>query len=113
VTAAGTPPTRTGLDPRFAAALSYVGGLVTGVLFLILEKENRYVRFHAMQSTIAFLAVLVAHLLLNSAPIFGGLLSWIFVVVVIVVWVVLIFKAFKGEQYKLPYIGDWAEEQTR
>jgi uncharacterized membrane protein len=105
--------TRSGLDPKFAAALAYVGGLLTGVLFLILEKENRYVRFHAMQSTVVFFAVLLLHLLLNSTPIFGGLLSWLFVAAVIVLWVVLIINAFQGKQYKLPYIGDWAEEQTR
>jgi uncharacterized membrane protein len=105
--------TRTGLDPKLAAALSYVGGLLTGLLFLFLEKENRFVRFHAMQSTIVFLTVLVVHLLLSSTPIFGGLLSWVFVVGVIAIWVFLIVKAFKGEQYKLPFIGDWAEAQTR
>ena len=104
---------RSRLDPKFAAALAYVGGLLTGVLFLIWEKEDRFVRFHAMQSTIAFLGVVVAHLLLSSTPIFGRLFSWIFVIAVAVMWVFLMIKAFKGQWYKLPYVGDWAEQQTK
>jgi uncharacterized membrane protein len=104
---------RFGLDPKFAAALAYVGGLLTGILFLFLEKEDRFVRFHAMQSTIAFLGVLIAHQLLSSTPLFGRLFSWIFVIAVAVMWVFLIVKAFKGQRYKLPYVGDWAEQQTK
>lgn len=104
---------RFGLDPKFAAALAYLGGLLTGILFLIVEKENRFVRFHAMQSTVVFLGVVVAHQLLSSTPIFGRLFSWIFVIAVAVMWAVLMFKAFKGQRYKLPYIGDWAEQQVK
>ena len=52
------------LDPNVAAALAYLGGVLSGIVFLVLEKQNRYVRFHAMQSTITFLLVLVADLLL-------------------------------------------------
>ena len=104
---------RSGLDPKFAAALAYVGGLLTGLLFLFLEKEDRFVRFHAMQSTIAFLGVVIAHLLLSSTPIFGRFFSVIFVIAVAAMWLFLMFKAFKGQWYKLPYVGDWAEQQTK
>ena len=52
------------LDPNVAAALSYLCGMLSGIAFLILEKQNRYVRFHAMQSTITFILVLIADLLL-------------------------------------------------
>ena len=48
-----------------------------------------------------------------ARPSSAGLLSWLFVAAVIVLWVFLIINAFQGKQYKLPYIGDWAEEQTR
>ena len=50
----GDTSTTLKLDPNLAAALAYLGGMLSGIAFLILEKENRYVRFHAMQSTITF-----------------------------------------------------------
>jgi uncharacterized membrane protein len=66
---ADTDRSTTSLDPNIAAALSYGLGWVTGVAFLLMEHENRFVRFHAMQSTIVFLALSVACILLQSIPI--------------------------------------------
>lgn len=103
----------TGLDPKFAAALAYVGGVITGILFLVVEKRESFVRFHAMQSTITFLGVIVLYPFVSSVPFVGRAMSWVFILAVAVLWVFLIFKAFKGERYKLPYIGDWAEERVR
>ena len=107
------PGWRGGLEPRFAAALSYLGGALTGILFLIIEKQNRFVRFHAMQSTITFLGVVVVHFVLRGVPVIGPVLTFAFVVGIVVLWVVLIVKAFSGERYKLPYIGEWAEQQIK
>ena len=111
----GTPsgPTRTGLDERLAAALAYVVGPFSGVAFLLLEKENRYIRFHAMQSTMVFLALGVLQLMVINVPIVGRLLAVPYLLAVVVLWALLMLKAFRGERYKLPYIGDWAEQQTR
>lgn len=101
------------LDPNLAAALSYLGGLVSGLIFLAIEKQNRYVRFHAMQSTITFVLVLLADLLLMGLGVLGWLLAVPFIVAVVVLWVFLMFKAMSGVQYKLPYVGEWAEQQLR
>jgi uncharacterized membrane protein len=102
-----------GLDPKFAAALAYVGGAMSGILFLIVEKTDPFVRFHAMQSTITFLVVVVLYPFVVSVPLVGRPLSWAFVIGVGVLWVFLIVKAFMGERYKLPYVGDWAEGQVK
>jgi uncharacterized membrane protein len=109
---AARAPGGTGLDPKFAAALAYVGGAMSGILFLLVEKKDLYVRFHAMQSTITFLGVVVLYPFVMSVPFVGRVLSWVFVIGVGVLWAFLIFKAFMGERYKLPYIGDWAEDRT-
>lgn len=107
-------PSRTSrLDPNLAAALAYVGGAVTGIIFLLVENENRYVRFHAMQSAVTFLGVLIVHLILGGLPLIGWALYLPFILGVVVLWFVLMFKALRGEQYKLPYIGDWVEQQLR
>ena len=105
--------TQTGLDQNLAAAIAYALGLFGGILFLVLEKENRFVRFHAMQSLMTFVAAGITCLLLVSLPLVGWLLAPIFIICIIVLWVMLMFKAVNGERYKLPYIGDWAEQQVK
>jgi len=101
------------LDPNVAAALSYVCGMLSGIAFLILEKQNRYVRFHAMQSTITFVLVLLADLMLMGLGVVGWVMAVPFIVAVVVLWIFLMFKAMNGELYKLPYVGDWAEQHLR
>lgn len=100
----------TGFDPNVAAALSYVLGWITGIVFLIAERDNKFVRFHAMQSTIVFLTLSVLCLLLQSIPILGMLIV-VFVVIPFsaVLWLVLLFKAYQGERFKVPVAGDMAE----
>ena len=102
-----------GLSPELAAGLAYVGGAITGIVMLAMEKQNRFVRFHAMQSTVTFLGVLVAHLLLRGLPFVGPFLYVPFLIGVALLWVFLMVQAFTGKLYKLPYIGDFAEHQLR
>jgi len=104
---------KSGLPPHVVAVLAYVGGVITGIVVLSLEKEDKFVRFHAMQSTITFLIVLVAHLALAGLPVLGRALYFPFVVGVAALWVFLMVQAFNGHRYKLPYIGDFAERQLQ
>jgi uncharacterized membrane protein len=102
----------TGFDPNVAAALSYVLGWVTGVAFLVLERDSRFVRFHAMQSTIVFLALSVLCILLQSIPILGMLIAVFFVIPLsAVLWLILLYKAYQGERFKVPVAGDMAEQR--
>jgi uncharacterized membrane protein len=109
---ARTGRSTTGLDEHLAGALTYVLGFITGALFLLIEKNSDYVRFHARQSVMTFAAVLVVDLLLWSVPLVGWLLIPLFTVAVGALWVWLMVKALNGRRYKLPYIGDLAERQT-
>lgn len=108
----GTGRSTTGLDEHLAGALTYVLGFITGVLFLLIEKDSAYVRFHARQSTITFAAVLVFDLMLWALPLVGWILIPVFTVGVVALWALLMFKAVTGQRYKLPYIGEMAERQT-
>jgi uncharacterized membrane protein len=110
-TTPNTEKSSTGLEANLAGALTYVLGPITGILFLVLEKESKFVRFHAMQSTITFVALFVISLVLGMIPILGWLLLLPFQLLVLVLWIFLMFKAFKGEKFKLPTIGDMAERQ--
>jgi uncharacterized membrane protein len=102
----------TGLDTTLAAALCYLVGFVTGIVFLVIEKNSRFVRFHAMQSTLVFGALFVLQVCLNVLPIIGWALSFfILFPLSLVLWLLLMFKAFQGEKFKLPFFGDLAESK--
>jgi len=111
--APSSPRSSSNLSPNVAAAVSYLLGAVTGIIFLVIEKESRFVRFHAMQSTIVFLGVFVVHLGLLGLPVLGRALYFPFMIGVVVLWAILMIKAFNGEMYKLPYVGEIAEHQLR
>jgi uncharacterized membrane protein len=102
--------TASGLDANVAGALAYALGWITGVGFLLTEPENRFVRFHAVQSTIVFGALSVLCILLQSIPLHGKLLA-VFLVIPAsaILWLILMFKAYQGELFKLPVVGDAAE----
>lgn len=107
-----TEKTSTGFDANVAAALSYLVGFVTGIIFLVVEKDNRFVRFHAMQSTLVFAGIVVIDILLQIVPILGALVV-VFVVIPLsaVLWLVLMFKAYQGEEFKLPLVGQMAADR--
>jgi len=96
-------------------ALAYLLGPVTGIVLLLTEKKSEYIRFHAMQSTIVFGAFLLLYLVFGIVPVLGWiiaiLLSPILTLLSFVLWLVLMWKAYNGEKYKLPYFGDLAEKQ--
>jgi uncharacterized membrane protein len=107
-----TEKTASGVDANVAAALSYLVGCVTGIIFLLVEKDNKFVRFHAMQSTLFFVAAILIDVLLQVVPIVGFLMV-IFIVIPVsaVVWLLMMYKAYQGEEYKLPLVGQWAADR--
>jgi len=108
-----TEKTASGLDANVAAALSYLVGFVSGAIFLVVEKDNRFVRFHALQSTVFFLGVVIVDVLLGVIPLLGFLM-FVFIVIPVsaVVWLLMIYKAYQGEEFKLPLIGQWAADRV-
>ena len=107
-----TEKTSTGIDANIAAALSYLVGFVTGIIFLVVEKENRFVRFHAMQSTLVFAGIVVIDILVNIVPFLGALVvAFLIMPASAVLWLLLMFKAYHGEEYKLPLVGQVAADR--
>ena len=105
--------TSTGFDANVAAALSYLVGFVTGIIFLLVEKENRFVRFHAMQSTLLFTGIVLVDILLQIVPLLGALLV-VFIVIPLsaFLWLFMMFKAYQGEEFKLPLVGQMAADRS-
>ncbi len=98
----------TGLNKNTAAALSYVLGPITGIIFLVIEKDP-FVRFHAMQSIVVFVAVFVLQMLLGVTIILAVLVPLVSIVS-FVLWLLLIYKAYKGEKWEVPFLGKYAKQ---
>jgi len=121
MTAPNTPggePTALGLAQNVAGALAYLLGPITGILLLIVEKENRFVRFHAMQSTVLCVAWLIVSFglsFLTSVPLLGWivglLMSFVMGLAGFILWLLLMWKAFQGEEWELPIVGPFARKQ--
>ncbi len=100
-----------GINENLEGALCYVLFFISGIFFLIMEKESKFVRFHAMQSTVVFLILFIVWGLLGWIPILGLIITLILRIGGIILWLFLMYMAFKGEKFMLPVIGDFVEEQ--
>ncbi len=104
--------TSSGMQPTMAALLSYLLGWITGLVFYLIEKDNKYVRFHAFQSIVTFGAFTVLIIILSMIPVLGWALIPIAYLVELILWIILMIKAYKGEKFKLPIAGDIAEKNA-
>ena len=100
----------TGLDENVAGFLCYLFGFITGIVFLVVEKKSRFVKFHARQSTITFLGLFVISIIIGWIPVIGLLVYPIWILSLIL-WLVFMVKALRGERYSLPIVGKMAEEE--
>ena len=121
----GSSEPSTGMSPNTAGLLCYVAGWITGIVFLLIEKKSRFVRFHAWQSIMTFgilsvVQIIVAGILSAIAVatfspgliIFSGVLGTIIWILMVVLWIVLMIQAGTGKMWKLPWVGNWAEKQA-
>jgi uncharacterized membrane protein len=109
-----SPPAKTGsgLDQNLAGALCYVLGWLTGIIFLVIEKDNKFIRFHAVQSIVVFGAITVVHIIFWILPVIGWILGILLSIVTFILWIMLMYKAYQGQTYKLPVAGDIAEKNS-
>lgn len=115
----------TGLDSNLAGALTYLLGFVTGIIFLVIEKEDAYVRWHAAQSIAVFGGLLVLNVGLTVVGIvlglaldgiLGGLIGLVLSLVGLVVglaslvaWVGLMVTAYQGKTVRVPVFAGLAD----
>ena len=78
-----------------------------------MEKENKFVRFHAMQSIVVFGAISIIQIILWIIPIVGWILGTILSILTFIIWIVLMLKAYQGQKYKVPIASDFAEKQIK
>lgn len=118
-------PTTSGLPANVAAALACIP-LIGGIIFYLIEKQNAFVRFYAMQSIIfggAWILFDIISMIVSSIfgalPALGGFLVvlWSLVAALVhlaflVVFIITVVKAFTGVKWEIPYIGPIARQQT-
>lgn len=98
---------------NLVGAATYLLGFITGIVFLVIEKKDGFVRFHAMQSTITFGALFVLQIAASRVGVIGSLVYSLLTPLTLILWIVLMYKAFSGERFKLPYVGEIAEQQLK
>lgn len=101
-----------GMQENLAALLSYVFGFITGIIFFALEKESNFVKFHAMQSILFSVGLFIIGFIIGFIPIVGWILGILLNLASLVMWILFMVKAYKGERFKFPIIGDIAEQQV-
>lgn len=99
--------TALGLPRNTTAALAYVLGWLSGLVVFLVEKEDKFVRFHALQAIVifGFFNVVV------MVPLIGWMLSPLVMILGLVTWILCLVKAYQGEKFKLPVVGDFVEKQ--
>ena len=114
-------PTSMGIAPNVGGALAYVLGPITGVVFYVLEKENRFVRFHAAQSItvgVVVIAISIALSILGTVLAVVPVLGWIVALLLslgvsvasFVLWLMLMWKAYNGIEWESPIAGSLARK---
>jgi len=98
-----------GIDEKVAGLLSYLFGWVSGLIFFLIDKRP-FVRFHAMQSIIVTVVMMVLYFILSLIPVLGWIIMALLGLAFFVLWILLMVKAYQGQKWKLPVIGDMAEK---
>lgn len=120
-TTAAPPVADAGLEPNVAGALSYLLGALTGVLFLVIDGQRPFVRFHAMQAIIVTVAAVVLSVALGIVgtvlafiPILGWLVGFLLSIAfsgaALILWLYLMYRAWQGDEWEVPIAGRYARQ---
>jgi uncharacterized membrane protein len=118
------PAATGGMADNVAGMLAYIT-IIPAIIFLVMEpyNKNRFVRFHSFQNIffavgliVCWIALMILSAVLAFIPILGHILAFLLWIVLwigsVVVWVIMLVKAYGGQMWKLPVIGDMAEKQA-
>lgn len=122
----GVPPAAsqgTGLAPNVASLLCYICSPITGIIFLLIEKTNNDVKFHAWQSVVFGVGYIALVIILEVLAAIMGLIASVLGIIVgffiplvmlgaFIIWIVCMIKAYQGERWRIPYIGDFAAKKA-
>ncbi|WP_321419344.1 hypothetical protein [uncultured Methanomethylovorans sp.] len=107
-----TYKTSIGLNENVVAALCYVGFWFTGILFLLIERQNKFVRFHAMQSVLVFMPLALIVFLMGWIPYFGWVLADLVGMFSLFLLLAFAVMAYEGGKFKVPLVGKYAYDSV-
>lgn len=114
-----------GLQPNIAAVLACFFSFLGGIIFLVLEKKNKFVRFYAAQSTVfgvgmfaLFVVLAIVSMIMAHIPVLGTIVNLVIILVELVlmlanlaVWIITMVNAFNNKEWEIPYVGAFARKQ--
>ena len=100
----------TGLDENVAGLLCYVLGWISGLVFILIEQESKFVRYHAMQSIYIFGTVTVVAIVIGWIPVIGNVIAGLLGLIGFALWIFLMIRAYQGAKPKVLWAGDLAEK---
>ncbi|RCW75004.1 DUF4870 domain-containing protein [Saliterribacillus persicus] len=106
-----TGKTSSGMTENLAGALTYVLGFITGIIFLFIEKDNKFIRYHAFQSIIFWGGFVIVNFILGLIPFLGWILNGLMVPIGLAIWIYCMYQAYQGKEFEIPYVGKIAREQ--
>ncbi|MDN4607887.1 DUF4870 domain-containing protein [Sporosarcina highlanderae] len=101
--------TSIGLTENVGGMLCYI--FIIGLIFLFMEKENRFIRFHALQAVFTAVAIILISIMLGFIPVIGFVISLLLGPLSFVLMIFMMYQAYQGNYFKLPFIGDLVENQ--
>ncbi|GEN84031.1 hypothetical protein SLU01_23430 [Sporosarcina luteola] len=101
--------TSIGLTENVGGMLCYI--FIIGLIFLFMEKENRFIRFHALQAVFLAVAIFLISIVIGFIPVLGIILSLLLGPLAFALMIFMMYQAYQGKYYKLPFIGDMVENQ--
>lgn len=119
----GAPTSRssTGLEENTAAGLAVVTTWIGALVFYLLEKESRFVRFYALQEMALSVGIVALGIIgivssiigaLIKLPLLGLGINSLTSAVYLICWVIMIVNAFQGKVWELPILGQWCRRQA-
>ncbi len=110
----------TGMEPKIAVLISHVGfviaaGWLSGLIIYMLEKENRFVKFHAMQSLVIGVAEVILYIVASIliVAVIGAFCFPVVWIAALVIRIIIVMRANGGEYYKFPWLGNKADNWTK
>lgn len=105
------------LEPNLAGALCYLFGCLSGIIFFVLETDNKRVRFHALQSillftSLTFLSIMTLFLMIFSDLVVFRFMNGLIAIGQFALWLILVVRTYQGHTIKIPVVGDFAQKQV-
>ena len=101
------------ISENVAALIAYLFSWLSGLIIFLLEKESRFVRFHALQSLIFFGAMSLILGILGRIPVVGWVFALVGGIATFGFWIIGMVKAYQGELYRFPIVGNFAAGQIK